>query len=135
MNELHRLTAWHNACRPDKTKEEIIKLYKSLIREEFNELMDAPSQGNLIKEAADLIVVASGLIEACGHNTNDVLTLVNDSNMSKFLFEEDLTEQLDLNGKYLREVELGVFALHRSSDSKMLKSPKYQPVDESLLED
>lgn len=131
MNELKRLMRWHSQCAPDIDKEQLVSLYRTLVAEEFKELKDAPNQGNEIKEAADLIVVAAGLIKAHGFDVEEVLKLVNDSNFSKFVSGRWGVDKIE--GSYLREVEPAVFAIHRESDGKMLKPSTYKPVDESLF--
>lgn len=65
---------------------------KGLIEEEFNELTEAMKDGNIsevLKEAADLIVVTSGLIHRLGYDADEVMDIVNSSNMSKFCDTED----------------------------------------------
>ena len=64
-----------------------------LIDEEFKELHEAHESGNItdtLKEAADLIVVAAGLMHRLGYDPDQVMDVVNSSNMSKFCETEDL---------------------------------------------
>ena len=139
-DELKQLSRWHALSKPEVSNFELQNLYrKKLIPEEYEELKNALTVGNEIKEAADLIVVAAGLIEAHGMNVGDVLRLTNESNFSKFVHEENLDDEIrtfESEGikVFSRFVEPGLFAIHRSSDGKILKPKKYFPVDEEMLE-
>lgn len=66
-----------------------------LIEEEYEELLSAWREDNL-KEVfdalGDLIVVVSGAIHRLGYNPDDVLKIVNDSNMSKFVDPDNKEE-------------------------------------------
>ena len=69
-----------------------ITLQMMLIEEEFQETLDAMSDENLeevLDGAADLIVVAAGLIHKLGYNPNDIMKIVNESNLSKFCDSEE----------------------------------------------
>lgn len=124
-NELERLKHWHQVCRdPDQTKEQVIELYKKCIVEEYDEYKDAETIQNEVKELGDIVVVAVGKMMAHGADPVEVLKIVNDSNFSKYIKRDELVA-IDEEKEYYREVETGLFALHRRSDGKMLKGPKY----------
>lgn len=72
--------------------DELPSMYLDLIEEEFIELMEAVEQEDeteVIDAAGDLIVVAAGLIYALGINPNEVMKIINKSNMSKFCDTEE----------------------------------------------
>lgn len=78
------------------------------IAEEYTELLDAviskDSEEAIIKEAADLIVTATGLLHRMGYNPNEVMEEVNKSNMSKFCDNlDDANKSVDFHknaGRY-----------------------------------
>jgi NTP pyrophosphatase (non-canonical NTP hydrolase) len=104
-----RLTA-EQSIDPDD--EAVQEMQLTLIREEFNELLEAhineDNDGDKIhtlKELADLVFVCYQYAVARNWNLDIALTRVFESNMSKFV-----------DGKPLRR-----------EDGKILKGPNYQP--------
>ena len=83
----------------------------------------------------NLIVVAGGFIAAHGININQVLGLVNESNMSKFLIADEAEDELKKWPAHkvdARPVCFDLFGIYRLSDGKLLKPSKYGAVDESV---
>lgn len=71
---------------------DLVLTYLSLIKEEQSELFKAWSEGDreeTLDGAADLIVVAAGLLHALGYNPSEVLDEVCNANLSKFCTTED----------------------------------------------
>jgi len=104
-----RLTA-EQSIDPDD--EMVQEMQMTLIREEFNELLEAhinedtyEDQIHTLKELADLVFVCYQYAVARGWNLDIALKRVFESNMSKFV-----------NGKPLRR-----------GDGKILKGPAYKP--------
>ena len=104
-----RLTA-EQSIDPDD--EAVQEMQLTLIREEFNELLEAhinedayEDQIHTLKELADLVFVCYQYAVARGWNLDIALKRVFESNMSKFV-----------DGKPLRR-----------EDGKILKGPNYQP--------
>jgi predicted HAD superfamily Cof-like phosphohydrolase len=104
-----RLTA-EQSIDPDD--EAVQEMQMTLIREEFNELLEAhinedvyEDQIHTLKELADLVFVCYQYAVARGWNLDIALKRVFESNMSKFV-----------DGKPLRR-----------EDGKILKGPNYQP--------
>jgi predicted HAD superfamily Cof-like phosphohydrolase len=84
-----------------------------LIEEEFNELADElmdpiPDKRRIAKEAADLLYVTYGLLDALGIRADHVFKLVHASNMSK----------LGNDGRPVKR-----------EDGKITKGPNYKPVN------
>jgi predicted HAD superfamily Cof-like phosphohydrolase len=104
-----RLTA-EQSIDPDD--EMVQEMQMTLIREEFNELLEAhinedndEDKIHTLKELADLVFVCYQYAVARGWNLDIALKRVFESNMSKFV-----------DGKPLRR-----------EDGKILKGPNYQP--------
>ena len=104
-----RLTAEQSV---DPNDEQVQEMQMTLIREEFNELLEAhinedtyEDQIHTLKELADLVFVCYQYAVARGWNLDIALKRVFESNMSKFV-----------DGKPLRR-----------EDGKILKGPNYQP--------
>jgi predicted HAD superfamily Cof-like phosphohydrolase len=104
-----RLTA-EQSIDPDD--EAVQEMQLTLIREEFNELLEAhinedtyEDQIHTLKELADLVFVCYQYAVARGWNLDIALKRVFESNMSKFV-----------DGKPLRR-----------EDGKILKGPNYKP--------
>jgi NTP pyrophosphatase (non-canonical NTP hydrolase) len=104
-----RLTA-EQSIDPDD--EMVQEMQMTLIREEFNELLEAhinedtyEDQIHTLKELADLVFVCYQYAVARNWNLDTALKRVFESNMSKFV-----------DGKPLRR-----------EDGKILKGPNYQP--------
>lgn len=104
-----RLTAEQSI---DPNDEQVQEMQMTLIREEFNELLEAhinedtyEDQIHTLKELADLVFVCYQYAVARNWNLDIALKRVFESNMSKFV-----------DGKPLRR-----------EDGKILKGPNYQP--------
>lgn len=149
MNELQNTQRFQKLIRPDMSVMELVTLYKGLVSEEAQELNDSVMVGNILKEAADLIVVATGVINALGADVNEVLKAVNESNMSKMCLSPEECEaterEFESQGIYTYTVHLddcyGVYSL-RDQESKsgkffakdkLVKAVNYAPVDEDQL--
>jgi predicted HAD superfamily Cof-like phosphohydrolase len=96
----------------DPNDEMVQEMQMTLIREEFNELLEAhinedtdEDKIHTLKELADLVFVCYQYAVARGWNLDIALKRVFESNMSKFV-----------DGKPLRR-----------EDGKILKGPNYQP--------
>jgi len=96
----------------DPNDELVQEMQMTLIREEFNELLEAhinedndKDKIHTLKELADLVFVCYQYAVARNWNLDTALKRVFESNMSKFV-----------NGKPLRR-----------EDGKILKGPNYQP--------
>jgi predicted HAD superfamily Cof-like phosphohydrolase len=96
----------------DPNDELVQEMQMTLIREEFNELLEAhinedtdEDKIHTLKELADLVFVCYQYAVARNWNLDIALTRVFESNMSKFV-----------DGKPLRR-----------EDGKILKGPNYQP--------
>jgi predicted HAD superfamily Cof-like phosphohydrolase len=96
----------------DPNDELVQEMQMTLIREEFNELLEAhinedtdKDKIHTLKELADLVFVCYQYAVARGWNLDIALKRVFESNMSKFV-----------DGKPLRR-----------EDGKILKGPNYQP--------
>ena len=90
---------------------ELRTLRVNLIKEEFNELMDAlvdwnPNPSKVMKEMGDLIYVIIGAADAWGWDLEEGFRRIHESNMTKA--EEDGT-------------------VNRRADGKILKSSRYSP--------
>ena len=60
-----------------------MSLYLDLVNEEVNELFEATSYEELVKEACDVIVVTLGLLHSTGVDVEEAWRRVHASNMSK----------------------------------------------------
>lgn len=114
------------------------------IDEELKELKEAMNFGdinNTLKEAADLIVVTAGLIHRLGYDPDEVMDVVNESNMSKFCYsEEDAKESVELlnetqSGRYedIHYKKVGdyyvIYGIPKgSSGRKILKGKNYREI-------
>jgi len=109
MNELQRTQRFQQLIKPNISQKELIALSEKLIAKAFRQLIDAPNVGNLLKEMGDVITVVTGLANALGVNIEDVLRLVNDSNMSKMCLNE---EECIKTEKAFAEIGLETYTLH-----------------------
>lgn len=67
------------------------QLYRDLVEEEYIEMQEAFELMNLkevVDSAGDLITVCAGLLHSLGYNPNDVMKAINESNHSKFCYNE-----------------------------------------------
>jgi len=80
-----------------------IELYKSLIKEEFQELINTESPEEIIKEACDVLVVTLGLLLSMGIDVHKAWELVHRNNISKVSNKDTIVK--DENGKILKSPE------------------------------
>ena len=85
-----------------------ITLRRTLIQEEFKELMEAPFLDDVMKEACDLLYVVLGMFVEFGWDVEEAFSRVHESNLSK----------LGEDGK----------PIYRE-DGKVLKGPNYKKAD------
>ncbi len=97
---------------PKQEDLELIELRGKLIDEEYDEVCDAVTAENLLKEFADLVYVIYGTAAAFGWDLDTAFNRVHESNMSK----------LGDDGK----------PIYRE-DGKVLKGPNYKAPDLSDL--
>jgi len=85
MSELQRTHQW-NIVSGNEFKEdtELFYLYRDLIKEEFNELLEAKTREEVLDALGDLYVVVTGELHSMKVNAGDLLKRINDSNFSKF---------------------------------------------------
>jgi len=85
MSELQRTHQW-NIVSGNEFKEdtELFYLYWDLIKEEFNELLEAKTREEVLDALGDLYVVVTGELHSMKVNAGDLLKRINDSNFSKF---------------------------------------------------
>lgn len=101
---------------------EQMELYWSLIQEEVDELRDANSHEERIKEACDVIVVTLGLLLSMGIDVHKAWELVHKNNMSKVSNQDIIIK--DDNGKIMK-----------SPESKARKAEMMQGIKELLNND
>ena len=120
----------------------LVRLYVSLVEEEFNEIFDALHENDrvgVLDGAGDLIVVAAGLIAMMGYNPVEILKEINDSNFSKYCTsEEEAVESVESYSDDPRYIEvcykqvgdyfviLGKKVGHGGSGFKILKGVNYR---------
>jgi len=161
------LKIWHEMIDPGN--QSLNDRYK-LMMDEIKEFDEAIYFGSKIKESCDVLVTAYAVIKYGGNNIktnsakhfydsfkkyilgndieiNEAMRKVFDSNMSKFVLEEELPNAIN----YFKELELdvypkelgnGYFGFYSSLDqeankkkypkNKLLKSHKYKKIDESI---
>ena len=85
MSELQRTHQW-NIVSGNEFKEdtELFYLYWDLIKEEFNELLEAKTREEVLDALGALYVVVTGELHSMKVNAGDLLKRINDSNFSKF---------------------------------------------------
>lgn len=91
--------------QPWKPFTSLEKLRLRLINEEFDEVLDAKSKTEMLKELADLVYVAYGYAVTYGWDLDEAFLRVHSSNMSKL--HNGIPQYRD--------------------DGKVLKGPNYQP--------
>lgn len=84
-------------------------LYKLLIREEFDEFLQADSRLEELKELADLVYVIYGYANAKGYDLDNALRRVHINNIGR-MYQSDGT-------------------IHRREDGKIIKNPDYPKVN------
>jgi predicted HAD superfamily Cof-like phosphohydrolase len=86
VKQFHDKFNAHIGAKPKVPTLEVVELRKTLLEEEFHEVMDALKEENLneiAKELCDLIVIVCGTAVSYGINLNPVWDLVHKSNMAK----------------------------------------------------
>lgn len=113
-----------------RPSEDMVKLYRDLIEEEFDELNEAYGKNDTVEMAdacIDILYVTIGMLHAMGLDPQLLWDEVQRSNMSKFLIEPCVfcgTKGCDhCNG------EGEFYKVLRREDGKILKGPKYSPPD------
>ena len=91
-----------------KTSQEHVDLYEKLVKEEYQEFIDAPTDVNKLQEAMDLIWVLLGYCICRGWGVIGAWRAVRDANMAKIQLDPATGE------------------LHRRSDGKILKPDGWQ---------
>lgn len=84
-------------------------LYKLLIREEFDEFIQADSRLEELKELADLVYVIYGYANAKGYDLDNAVRRVHINNIGR-MYQADGT-------------------IHRREDGKIIKNPDYPKVN------
>lgn len=113
-----------------------LELRKNLIREEYEELMEALDGDDLrqvYKEAADLLYVLYGLDAHIGGRLDDVFAEVHRANMDK-LWDCDKCDGTGLDESYgcSKCEAVGKVAVYRE-DGKVLKPDDYEKADLSFI--
>lgn len=117
MSELKRICLYNNLIGNEKGVAEfnasMTENQLKLIQEEFKEVVDIVDEyvrgnGNvkfLVKECADLLVVASGMIHMLGFDPEEVLKIINNNNFTKFI---ETQEQAIVEEKYWGESSVDI---------------------------
>jgi len=137
MSELQRTHQW-NIVSGNEFKEdtELFYLYWDLIKEEFNELLEAKTREEVLDALGDLYVVVTGELHSMKVNAGDLLKRINDSNFSKFdTIEADAKISVaayenDERYENIHYEEVGGYYVIRGdkvggAKNKILKSHKY----------
>jgi len=111
VREFHEAMGQPVGVKFDTAPMDLVLLRRDLIREEINEIIDATSVENLLKEYSDLIYVVVGACVTFGWDIDEAFRRVHESNMSKLV-----------DGKPLLR-----------DDGKVMKGPNYKPADLSDL--
>lgn len=93
----------------DHFNEDQFKLYKELIREEYQELVDATSHLEELDALIDILVVTAGAIHSMGADGEGAWNEVVRSNLTK--------------------VDPVTLKVRKREDGKVLKGPDYSPPD------
>lgn len=136
-----------NTREPRELSDHSILVQQSLVTEEYDELNEAYDDNSIvdvIDACSDLIVVTAGLIHKLGLNPNEVMEVVNRSNMSKFCYSEKnarlSVESYEGDERYrnvhYREVEKNFYVIYgQKMDSdgwKVLKGIDWTPAEPEL---
>lgn len=151
MTELNRVAQWNERSGNDGDYKNIdspeLKAQLTFITEEYNELLEATEKGDrteTVDSLGDLLVVVAGYIHRMGYNPEHVLSVVNDSNFSKFVNVNNEVEIRQTAEKYEEDErydnitidEYGVVRgrVIETGSSKVLKSSKYEDPKWNLLD-
>lgn len=130
-----------NDEKPKGFNSDLAKVYKSLVLEEVEELMEAETLEDQLDALGDLFVVVTGGIYALGKDPHTVYGRVNQSNFSKFCdFEDDAVSSVEAYKDDERYEDVhyikrdGIYVIvgrkagtEESSAYKILKGIHYQP--------
>lgn len=162
------LDHYHDLMHGGDYNNKVLGVYEDLVIEEFGEFQEAGTLGNKIKEAVDVIVVTrplirfgselsvwgnyavsqavKGFLRARDVNWCVALHKVNESNLSKFILENEIDEAVahfsSLNISVdIKDIGDGYFCAFSSrtqevdgkryKGGKGLKGPNYHAIDES----
>jgi len=143
-NQIQRIHDWNTLAGNTSTErhphDPLVDTYVGLVKEEGKELFLAHAKRDvkeMLDGAADLIVVATGLMHVLGYDANQILGLVNDSNYSKFCLNEDdailSVEAYANTGRYtnVRYEQVGDYFIIKGDEGKVkgkvLKGYAYIP--------
>ena len=134
-NELGEIHYWNELAGNKMEKNPaLLQTYTGLIGEEYQELLDATLEYDVLDALADLVVVTVGAIHAMGHHADNLLEQVNNANFSKFCeTEEEAQESVEAylnDNRYInvRYESVGDYYILRgdkvdgTADNKILKS-------------
>lgn len=93
---------------------EVIELYKTLIKEEYTELMDATTEINTLNEAMDLIWVVLGFCNAKGYDVEGAWMELTRANLDKLQVDS-------VTGKLLRRPD------GKIKKPENWKAPNFEP--------
>ena len=99
MTELERASHWDVMVGNTTVKrdlwDKLPRLYMDLIDEEFEELLLAYADNDLVETLdalGDLLKVVSGMVNSLGYCPEQLLKFINDSNFSKFTQDENIAK-------------------------------------------
>lgn len=92
-----------------ETDEDALSLRETLVREETDELLKAPTKENALKELADLVYVTYGYAVTFGWDLDEAFRRVHENNMGR-MYQPDGT-------------------IKRRADGKIIKNKDYPKVD------
>lgn len=166
MNELNR---FHELTNCGRSREQIIADYRDYVLDELRELQEARTSPSIVKEICDVIVVCQPLINVGSQHDKDLhqklqesmkqfiashginwwnaLSKVNDSNMSKFIFDNEIEHADQHFNKMgiqvvIEPVDEELYGCFSNKDQevngksypagKLLKPHSYYELDESI---
>jgi len=169
LDVLKQIDDFHLMIDRGKSNAEVIALYKRFVISEMQELQDATTAPEQAKEACDVIVVCRPIVRLDNssqsmihaHMTDSMiaivesltgvwstaLSLVNQSNLSKFILCHEIAdarghfESMGINVRIepINETYFGAYAVEDQNvngkvyeHDKLLKGPKYCAIDESI---
>lgn len=110
------------------------ELRKNLILEEAREFVAAADKNDIVGVAdalADLLYVVYGAAITYGLDMEPIYSEIHESNMSKLWDKEALNSKDDSfwNDHWCARANDDLAVVYRSSDGKVIKSPKYRPAN------
>lgn len=89
LSELDKIVEFNKLAGVFKAQtDEELYFQLTLIEEEYNELLNAYETGDrkeMLDASADIVVTAAGMIHRLGYNPSEAMSIVNRSNLSKFV--------------------------------------------------